>query len=130
MMKYVINHRENFRNHHIAFATGFFQTSVSLMIEVMTLALMANIENINFMVIAFLCLSSLSNIPKIFYGSLADHKFLKVKQINLKISAYRSSNPTCNASYDVKAMRYIYKTLRMFFCCYSYYFMPFTVLIV
>ena len=48
-----------------------------------------------------------------------------VKNMKIPVSIYRHDNPLKDAPLHVKAMRVVYKALRMFYCCVSYYFNPF-----
>jgi hypothetical protein len=77
----------------------------------------------------YVALAVASNIPKFYYGSLVANKMLKVNKIKITITNYRNQKPLENAHWSLYILRLIYKLVRLLFCSFSYYFMPFMAII-
>jgi len=76
-------------------------------------------------IMKFVSLASIANIPRFYFASLVNHKACAFGDLKLPITKYRKDNPLKGASFGVYAIRFIYKTFRVFFCSVSFYFMPF-----
>ena len=130
MMKYAVNHFENFTNVHIAFFVAFMHTIISLGIEVTVIMVLCSFSNVLQVIMGYVSLSAIANIPKFFYGALHEHKMLKCAGHKLDITNYRHNNLTQHAPCHVKFMRFIQKSLRIFFVSFTYYFMPYVALLI
>ena len=124
-MKYAINHHENFTNPYAAWTFGFLVTVCALCVEFDVMIILTSIPDIINVINKYVSLAAIVNIPRFYYASLKEHKFVKVNTIKLKITNFRHDNPLKNAPWQIKFLRVIYKTLRMAFTSVSYYFMPF-----
>ena len=76
-------------------------------------------------IMKFVSLASIANIPRFYFASLVNHKSCKFGDLTLPITIYRKDNPLKDASIGVYIIRFIYKFVRIFFCSVSFYFMPF-----
>lgn len=130
MMKYAVNHYENFTNVHIAFFVAFMHTIISLGIEVTVIMVLCSFSSVLQVIMGYVSLSAIANIPKFFYGALHEHKMLKCAGHKLDITNYRHDNLTRHAPFGIKLMRFLQKSLRIFFCSFTYYFMPYVALII
>ena len=130
MMKYAVNHYENFTNVHSAFLIAFLLTLQSVLIEFTVVFVLVSIKGILEVIMKYVSLAAIANLPRFYFNSLVDHKLLKVNQIKLEITNHRHNNPRKYASWDIQIMRVLHKGCRMFFCCWSYYFMPYTALFI
>lgn len=125
MMKYCLNHRENFTNIYPAFFVGFFQFAISLTVELNVMLILTTMNEILGVIMKFVSLASIANIPRFYYASLVNHKSCSFGDLKLPITKYRKDNPLKGASTGVFILRGIYKVFRIFFCSVSFYFMPF-----
>jgi len=130
MMKYAVNHYQNFTNVHIAFFVASAHTVISLGIEVTVIMVLCSFSNSLKVIMGYVALSAIANIPKFFFGSLSQHKMLTCAGHKLDIKIYRRDNLTRLAPFGIKVMRFIQKTLRTFYVSFAYYFMPYVALII
>lgn len=125
MMKYAVNHRENFTQVHPAFFVGFFQFAISLTVEFNVMLILTTLENILSVIMKFVSLASIANIPRLYFNSIQSHKALKFGELVIPITKHRKDNPLNGAPLSFKLMRFVYKLFRIIFCSVSFYFMPF-----
>lgn len=125
MMKYACNHYDNFTNPYAAWTFGFLVTVCALAVEFDVMIILTSIPDIINVINKYVSLAAITNIPRFYYASIKEHKFIKVNQVKLKITEHRHNNPLKMAPYPIKFLRFIYKLLRTLFTSVSYYFMPF-----
>jgi len=126
MMKYCVNHWQNFNNLGSAFCVSFLLTISSILIEFTVIEVLISLPNILEVIMKYVSLAAIANIPRFYFGSLVDHKLLKANGHKLVLENFRHMNPRKNAPCQVHVMRFIHKSCRMYFCVWCYYFMPFT----
>ena len=126
MMKYAVNHSENFNNVVPAFVMGLNATILSLIVEINVMIILSSMPNILGVVMKYVSLAAIANIPRFYYASLVEHKMCGINQVSLKITNFRSKNLIKHAPCHIKLMRFIAKSWRILFCSCSFYFMPFT----
>lgn len=83
MMKYACNHYQNFNNVLPAFITGLFATSIAVVVEINVMIILTSMPNILNVVMKYVSLATIGNIPNIYFGSLVDHDMCKVKTLKL-----------------------------------------------
>jgi hypothetical protein len=125
MMKYAVNHYENFNNVIPAFIMGFNATILSIIVEVNVMIILSSMPNILGVVMKYVSLAAIANIPRFYFSSLVEHKLCLIKDKKLEITNFRRDNPLKNAPRYIKFMRFIAKSWRLIFCSCSFYFMPF-----
>ena len=76
MMRYANNHWGDFENVHIAFGISFLLTFISLAIEVTVILLLTTINDEVEVIMKYVPLSAMANLPRFYYNSLVDHKML------------------------------------------------------
>ena len=130
MMKYAVNHSENFVNLDVGFFIGFMLTICSFGVEITVILVLVSFRDVLKVVMGYVSLAAISNIPRFYYNSLVEHKLLTVADVTLAITKFRHMNPRENAPFKLHVMRFIQKSNRLFFVSWSYYFMPFTALII
>ena len=129
MMKYAVNHYENFTNPYAAFLFGLLQTSTALAVEFNVMLILTNIPSIINVIVKYVSLSSIANVPRFYFASLtSEHIMIKANGLKLEIKNYRKSNPLKNAPCPIYILRFIYKAFRVLYASVSYYFMPFCVI--
>ena len=125
-MKYAVNHHNHFNNVHVAFFVAMMQGLSSFMIEFTTILILTSITNTLDVIMRYVSLLAMTNIPRFYYSSLVDHKLLSVAGHQLTVINFRRDNQLRTSPCHIKVYRFIQKSMRLFFCCWSYYFMPFT----
>jgi hypothetical protein len=125
MMKYCINHRANFTNPYAAFLIAFASTVIGFITEVNVMIILSSMPNILGVVMKYVSLAAISKIPGFYYASLVEHKLLAAGAKEIKVTKYRHDNPMEGASICMYFLRFVYKFIRMFYCGFSFYFMPF-----
>ena len=89
MMKYVVNHTENFTNVGPAFFLAWLLTIISLIIEFNVMMILTTIPNVLNVIVKYVSLAAIANIPRFYYASLDQHKLLKCATENIPIKNYR-----------------------------------------
>ena len=125
MMKYVVNHHDRFTNAYAPFFLAFLLTLIAIIVEINVMIILSSMQEILGVVMKFVSLASIANIPRQYYSSLVQHKMLISGGFKLDIVNFRHKNPLKNAPYGIYCLRVIFKCLRATFCGFSYYFMPF-----
>jgi len=126
MMKYSVNHYKQFNNVIPAFLIGFNCTLISLIVEINVMIILSSLKDILGVVLKYVSLAAIANIPRFYYASLVEHKMCLVKDLNLDITEFRSeTQPLNGAPSYIHVLRAIYKVWRVAFCTVSFYFMPF-----
>lgn len=125
MMKYAVNHSENFNNVVPAFIMGLNSTILSLIVEINVMIILSSLPNILGVVMKYVSLAAIANIPRFYYNSLVEHRMCSIKEVSLKITNFRHLNPLQGAPWHIKLMRLIAKSWMLFFKSCSFYFMPF-----
>ena len=86
MMKYVVNHHENFKNAHIAFFVAFLLAFSSFMVEFTVVLVLTSIKSTLEVIMKYVSLAAIANVPRFYFSSLVDHKLLVVAGHKLKIT--------------------------------------------
>ena len=129
MMKYACNHHESFTNVYPSFVIGFLLMTISFIVEVNVMLILSSLPDILGVIMKYVSLAAIANIPRFYYNSLVEHKALSFGGLKIPIHKFRHNSPLANAHWTVKVMRFFYKICRLFFCSISFYFMPFTAII-
>jgi hypothetical protein len=70
MMKYSVNHYRQFNNVIPAFLIGFNCTLISLIVEINVMIILSSLKDILGVVLKYVSLAAIANIPRFYYGSL------------------------------------------------------------
>jgi len=128
MMKYAVNHHENFANPYAAFYFGFVTNTMWLFLEALIIILLTSKTNVLDCVLAYTSFYPITNIPVYYFNDCYRHKIKKCSGMTLKFRKFRKDNPLEKAPCTIKCMRVIYKTIRTLHTSFIYYFMPFAVI--
>ena len=127
MMKYAVNHYQRFTNVYPAFTVAVIHTCTSLLIEFSVVLVLLSLNNVLGIIMKYVSLSAIAKIPSFYYNSLYDNKLLSIAgHHKLQIDVLRRHDQLKNSPCTIKIMRFIQKSLRIIFCSWSYYFMPFS----
>lgn len=108
MMKYAVNHHERFTNVYVAFFIAAFHTISSFMIEFTVILVLLSLQNVVEIIMKYVSLAAISNIPRFYYNSLYDNKLLTIAGFHkLKIENFRRSKLMKDNSFMIKLMRFI-----------------------
>lgn len=106
-MKYAVNHYENFNNVHIAFLTGMLLAITSFLVEFTVVLVLSSIPSTLEVIMKYVSLAAIANIPRFYYASLIDHKLLAVAGHKIKIENRRCMQPLKDAPCYIKFYRFI-----------------------
>lgn len=131
MMKFAGNHPKEFNNPWVAFIIGFMQSMGGLAAEVLCLFYLTNITNTMDTVIKFMALASIAKVDDMYAGALAGDYCLKKKvSLEWKVTKRSLRGKDDHKSCSFYVMRFIFKSIRLFYCSYVFYFMPFTCVVI
>ena len=134
MMKYVVNHREEFSAPFNAFLVGFLQVFTGLATEICTYLFLATINVEIDVIINYMAVTVVSMVDNIYLESMPAGNRVKNECEPLKIINHKrdlqvriaKEGSSCN----FRVMRTIFKATRMFYSCFVFYFFPYTSLII
>ena len=81
MMKYAVNHHDHFENPAAAFLFGFLLYVISYMVEINVMIVLTSMTDVMGVVMKYVSLAAIANIPKFYYASLREHKLLMCKEL-------------------------------------------------
>jgi hypothetical protein len=125
MMKYCLNHRDHFINIYPPYFVAFVVYTVSILLEMNIMLILSTTEDFMWLLLKFVSLTAINRIPGFFFSSIKHHKATGFGDLKLPITAWRKDNPLEGAGLPVYVLRFVYKTLRVFFCSVGFYFFPY-----
>jgi len=129
MMKFVCNHDEEFFQPGLAFLIGFLQFLGGLASEVLCIVFLTNLTTVIDTLIRFVAFGSIAKIDNFFADALpAENKICYAGHDPINVTIDRRTVKTSLQSWDIRVCRFVYKTLRIIYCSYIFYFMPFTIM--
>lgn len=128
MMKYSANHTADFINPKTAFTIGFMQCMGGVAAEALCMLYLTNITNTMDTVIKFMALASIAKVDDWYSGALAGDYVLK-KKAKLPFNRSKASINQDEKDCFFRFKRTVYKIIRILYCSYIYYFMPFTCIV-
>ena len=143
LMKYMVNHPEEFSAPRLAFVVGFLQFFVGFMTELCCIIFLGSLDNAIGVIIRFIALGSIAKVDNFYADALPSISSFKqpVKGEPVKFKAkhcYRDCRRDSPKKEDCKQKghshyglaRITYKLLRMFYASFAYYFMPYVAIVV
>ena len=107
MMKYAVNHYNNFENIHAAFLISFMLAFNSFLVEITVVMVLTSIESVLEVIMKYVSLSAVANIPRFYFNSLIDHKLLKVSTHTVEITEHRRKKLMVKRPWFIKVYRAI-----------------------
>lgn len=133
MLKYSVNHWDDFRNPKIAFSIGMMQMIGGIATELCCIIYLSSINNTIDTAIKFIALGNIAKVDDFYASALKGDYPLKGK-VFMEIVNHRkdfnSENSELKRTNEQWVFRFIYKFFRMQYTCVMYYFMPFLTLII
>ena len=98
LMKYAVNHYENFTNPYPPFFIGLFMTIISFIVEINVMIILSSMGDVLSVINKYVSLAAIVNIPRFYYGSLVEHKITACNQVKLQVTKFRKDNPRKEAT--------------------------------
>ena len=90
LMKYSVNHHENFTSPYPAFLLAFLHFINNVSVEINVILIFTSIQDVVDTLIKYVSLAVASRVPAFYFQSLVANKMLKVNQKQIKIKKYRT----------------------------------------
>ena len=78
MMKFCVNHYDQFTNVTAAFSIALIWAIISLVIEFNVMVILSTMPDIIGVIMKYVSLAAISKIPRFYFNSLTEHKCLKI----------------------------------------------------
>ena len=78
MMKYAVRHHERFNNVNMGFLIAFLHTVSCFLLEFTVILVLLSLQDVLQIIMKYVSLSAISNIPRFYYNSLYDNELLKI----------------------------------------------------
>ena len=132
MMKYLVNHTEDFSAPFNAFLVGFLQVFTGLMTEMACICFLGSVNAEIDVIIKYMALSSIAKVDDFYAGALPGDNRIKGKSDALIVVNHRRgiAERKEKFGYGCKFMigRFFFKCSRIFYASYVFYFFPYTTL--
>ena len=156
LMKYAVNHPSKFRNYDKGlfgsnflpgFFVGFAQAIIALIVEFMVIFYLSSLTNLMDIIMKFVTMAAIVKFDDMYAASLYENKIRKAAGKKLKVEYKRymqfeskpegtpdddfpwQENPRAG-SFILQLLRGIYKSLRILYVSFDYYFFSFTAIAV
>ena len=87
LMKYVVNHSENFTNYYAPFMFGLLNAIICIIVELNVMLILTSMSDVVGVIMKYVSLAAIANIPRFYFGSLtAEHKLTACKDMKLEIT--------------------------------------------
>ena len=130
MMKYVTNHGSDFSNPNYAFIIALMQSIGGLAAEIFCIIFLCSLNNPIDIIIRFVAFASIGKIDNFYAAALSpDHK-LKKSSDPLMIKNRRHDVDQTTRKCSGYVARAIYKTLRIMYASFIFYFLPYLALFI
>ena len=143
MMKYLVNHAEEFSAPRLAFTVGMIQFLTGFFTELVCIIFLGSLNNPIAVIIRFIALGSIANYDNFYVTALSSassfkQQVPKEKQVKFIATHYfRDCRPTSAKRTSGKSnksalavSRLIYKFFRIFYAGFIYYFLPYLAVVV
>ena len=130
MMKYLSNHRDDFMSANTAFLIALMQTSGGLAAELFCIIYLCSINSPVDVIIRFVALASIAKVDDFYASALPTGNRVKMDSQPLKNRNFRRLQSEKPQTISFYVGRFIYKSLRMFYCSFLFYFLPYLAVII
>lgn len=130
MMKYVTNHSSKFSNPFYAFFVAFMQSMGGLAAEVFCIIFLCSLSDPINIIIRFVAFASIGKVDNFYAAALSpDHKLKKGTEA-MQIENHRRELDQKERKCANIAARFIYKTVRISYSSFIFYFLPYLALFI
>ena len=145
MMKYLVNHPEEFFAPRLAFGVGMLQFFTGFLTELACIIFLGSINNPIDVIIRFIALGSIAKVDNFYFNALPSTSSFKQSGANKKFDVkFRATHyfRDCRKTSANKELceskghshygpaRIIYKLLRIQYAAFIFYFMPYLAVVV
>lgn len=131
IMKYVVNHPENFYKYWIPFFIGYLQFQTAMFAEIVCVYLLSYQHTIEHCIVHFMALEIIVELPKVYFKSFShDNNVTQVLDEHLIVTNKGSEMDFKKRDCLNKYLRILYKIFRGIYVSFVFYFIPFFVLAV
>ena len=134
MMKYLVNHPEDFTSPIIAYMVGLAQVLTGVLCEIACVCYLGTIQNPISVMISYMALGAVARVDDMYAGALDAANRIKGESKPFDVKNHRRDVNARSAEFGFGFFyffgRVIYKTLRVLYSSYHYYFFPYTALII
>lgn len=127
MLKYTNNHPKEFDNEVSPVMIALMQLIIALFTEVVNMCLICAQETTMDVIMNFIALGVIAEVDDIYAGSLTNFDLKKAIEEPPTIKNSTKVCPLAQRSPLQMVVRFIYRTFRIFYATYYYYFMAFTI---
>lgn len=130
MMKYLPNHTKDFSAPVNAFVVGLLQCMAGLATELACIFYLGTINTPIDVIIRFIALGSIAKVDDFYYNALpSENRVLgKVPELTVKLQR-RDMRESKDKKVKYYAARFVYKTFRLVYASFVFYFFPYTTLL-
>lgn len=141
LMKYVTNHSKDFSNPYYAFFVGFMQSIGGMGAEVFCIIFLCSLTDPITILIRFIAFASIGKIDNWYAASLDPNHKLCRDSDNLQVKNHRfevireekhaekeKEKNGETSPFATFTTRFIYKTMRIFYVSFIFYFLPYMAL--
>jgi hypothetical protein len=133
MMKYALNHTSDFSGPFNAFFIGWLQMSGGLFAEIACMFYLSSINTPMDVIIRFIAMGSIAKVDDFYYSALPDENRAKGKVRPLLVKIHRRDKQ--EGEHERNTCWYwlgrtIFKSYRIFYASFVFYFMPYFVLVI
>ena len=89
MMKYASNHHDSFTNITPPFVIAWTSVCINLCVEANVMIILSTMPDVMNVIMKYVSLAAIANIPNYYYGSLADHKMMLCVKKPIHITNFR-----------------------------------------
>ena len=134
MMKYLVNHPEDFTSPVIAYMVGFAQAMTGTLCEIACVCYLGTIQSPISVMICYMSLGAIASVDDMYAGALDAANRIKGESTPFAVKNHKRdvgglSVGFANGFFSFVG-RFIYKILRIAYSSYHYYFFPYTALII
>jgi len=126
MMKFVTYHPDQFQFPFIAFIIGLCQLFGGFASEIMCIIFLSSLNNVIDCLIRFMAFGMIAKIDNFYADALCGDNKITGDTEPFEVTVNRRNVDKCEFSCLMKFCRWVYKFLRVMYCSYIFYFMPFT----
>ena len=131
MMKYLLNHRDDFSSPFNAFMIGLLQMLGGIGAEIGCIFYLSSINTPMDVIIRFIAMGSIAKVDDFYAGALPEDNRIKGSSKPLIVKYcrrdYQVEKSTMDTAYWIGRM--IYKSFRIIYASFVFYFMPYLILL-
>ena len=133
MMKYLLNHSEDFSSPFNAYLIGLLQMIGGIGAEIGCVIYLSSINSPMDVIIRFIAMGSIAKVDDFYASALPDENRIKGKSKPMLVKHHRRDIKNSRKRlgfFSYWVGRFIFKTFRIIYASFVFYFMPYLILLV